>query len=315
MVNFTLKHCAYFIAVAEHGGIAQAARVLNMSQPAIAQAIDKLEDLYGLPLFDRHHALGMDLTHQGRSVLPKFKDLVRQAERVERDLVSIASGKSGTLRFGCFHTLAPFYLSRILRAQFETRPGVEIVPSEHSQDEIVSGLKSGDLDLALTYQMSLDKTDLDWYELDRLTPFVILRSDHPLVNNSSIWLADLAEEPFVMFDGPGSTDYFENTLAEAGHAARVAYSSRSMEAVRCAVGNGIGYSLSVMRPKVGETYDGGRVVYLPVRDDVRPLPIVLTFKKGRGRSGLIEDIARICTSDLTDAQAPAVARDLDAKGR
>ena len=42
MVRFTLKQCRYFLAVADHGGIAQAARALNISQPAIAQALNKL---------------------------------------------------------------------------------------------------------------------------------------------------------------------------------------------------------------------------------------------------------------------------------
>ena len=43
MVRFTFRRCACFHAVAEQGGIAQAARVLNISQPPVAQAIDKLE--------------------------------------------------------------------------------------------------------------------------------------------------------------------------------------------------------------------------------------------------------------------------------
>ena len=51
MVRFTLRQCAYFRAIAEHGGIAQAARALNMSQPSIAQALEKLEEITNLTLF------------------------------------------------------------------------------------------------------------------------------------------------------------------------------------------------------------------------------------------------------------------------
>ena len=67
MVRLTLKQCAYFIAVAEQGGIAQASRALNISQPAVAQAIDKLEDQFNFKLFKRHHARGTELTIQGRA--------------------------------------------------------------------------------------------------------------------------------------------------------------------------------------------------------------------------------------------------------
>lgn len=67
MVKLTLKQCAYFVAVAEQGGIAQASRVLNISQPAVAQALDELEHQFEFRLFDRHHARGTELTPQGRA--------------------------------------------------------------------------------------------------------------------------------------------------------------------------------------------------------------------------------------------------------
>ncbi|MFT5549074.1 MAG: DNA-binding transcriptional LysR family regulator, partial [Candidatus Azotimanducaceae bacterium] len=51
MVKLTLKQCAYFVAIAEQGGIAQASRLLNISQPAVAQALDKLEHLFEFRLF------------------------------------------------------------------------------------------------------------------------------------------------------------------------------------------------------------------------------------------------------------------------
>ena len=46
MAKLTIKQCSYFVAVAEQGGIAQASRVLNISQPAVAQALDKLEHVF-----------------------------------------------------------------------------------------------------------------------------------------------------------------------------------------------------------------------------------------------------------------------------
>ena len=65
---------------AEQGGIAQAARALNISQPSVAQAIDKLETVTGLVLFERHHARGLTLTMQGRLFLEHVTLLDAQAE-------------------------------------------------------------------------------------------------------------------------------------------------------------------------------------------------------------------------------------------
>ena len=52
-MDITLKQCRYFQAVALKGGIAPAAQLVGISQPAVAQAIAKLEDQTGLVLFRR----------------------------------------------------------------------------------------------------------------------------------------------------------------------------------------------------------------------------------------------------------------------
>lgn len=298
MVRFTLKQCMYFIAVVEHGGIAQAGRALSISQPAIAQAIDKLESLYDFRLLQRHHARGTELTPEGRSFLELAKDMVSRAQTVERNANTIASSTSGTIYFGCFHTLAPFYLSHILRGHVIRRPNVRTLPSEHTQDEIMTALIAGKLDLALTYDMSLDKSMLECVEIDRLKPFVVVCRDHPIAKKRSVNVSELANERFVMFEGAGSTDYFRDTIERDGLRLQVAHQARSMESVRSAVGNGLGISLTVMRPKINETYDGGTVTYVPISGKVAALPIVAISRKDTNRSGLTDDLVETCKAEV-----------------
>ena len=126
MVKLTLKQCAYFIAVAEQGGIAQASRVLNISQPAVAQALDKLEQLFDFRLFERHHARGTELTPQGRAFLVSARGLLQRAQRTEHDAQAIAANLAGIVRLGCFHSIAPFYLPQIISAYKEAFADIEI---------------------------------------------------------------------------------------------------------------------------------------------------------------------------------------------
>ena len=128
MVRLTLKQCSYFLAVADRGGIAQAARALNISQPAVAQALDKLEEIYGLRLLLRHHARGTELTPQGRAFYRSARDLLRQAERAEQEALAIAADLAGTIRFGCFHTIAPFYMAQIIKAMARSTPRSRLSP-------------------------------------------------------------------------------------------------------------------------------------------------------------------------------------------
>ncbi|TNC04915.1 LysR family transcriptional regulator [Methylobacterium terricola] len=278
MVRFTLRQCTYFRAVAENGGIAQAARALNISQPAVAQAIEKLEEVTGLRLFDRRHARGTTLTRHGRAFLQHAADLERQAEQVAREAAALASQVAGEIRLGCFATLAPFFAASLVRSHLDRHPGVRMVTRELSLTALAEEVRVGSLDIALTYDLGADLAGLSVLPLAALRPRVVIAADHPLAGKRLVSLRELAEEPYVMFDGPGSRGYFEDLLREHGIAPPIAYASTSLEAVRSAVGNGFGFTLLVMRPHTTTTYDLKSLKVLRLRDALRPLRIVLATR-------------------------------------
>lgn len=279
MVRYTLRQCAYFRAVAEHGGIAQAARALNISQPSVAEAIDKLEALTGLILFERHHAKGTTLTLQGRLFLDHVVALDLKAQQVEREAAALAAERAGQIRLGVFHTLAPFYAPSLIRSFSSTAPDIKIHPQEMSLSELAQALREGTLDLALTYDRGADLAGLDTLTLVSLRPQVVLAADHKRARQKTIRLRDLAHEPYVMFDAPGSRQYFEELLAENGIDPPIAYRSNSLETVRSAVSNGFGFTLLVMRPPKATTYDGKEVAVIDIKEDVRRLGIVLAARE------------------------------------
>lgn len=300
MVKLTLKQCAYFVAIAEQGGIAQASRLLNISQPAVAQALDKLEHMFEFRLFERHHARGTELTPQGRAFINSARSLLQMADRTEHDAKAIAADMIGVIRFGCFHTIAPFYLPQIIKAHKDGIHNIEIASSELRQNEIISGINTGEFDLALTYDMSLANCPVERQVVTRLKPFILLSESHHRASQPSIKLADMAQEPFVMFDGPSSRDYFENILSTQGLNPPVVYHSKSMESVRSAVSNGLGFSLGVMKLNQTDTGDGGRVVAIPIEEEIDPLAIVLIRKQGSPLTGQIKTFWEFCVQYFDD---------------
>jgi DNA-binding transcriptional LysR family regulator len=279
MVRYTLRQCAYFRAVAEHGGIAQASRKLNISQPSVAEALDKLEELIGFRLFERRHARGLTLTPQGRSFLVHVVALEKQAEQVAREAEALAAQVSGEIRLGCFFTLAPFYLAGLIRAHLRASPGVRVSAYEMDLPKLAAGVRDGSLDFALTYELGPYLKDLALTRLTSVTPTVLLSADHPRASQRAIWLRDLAAEPYVMFDLPGSRSYYEDLLRRHKLAPDVVYASASLEAVRSAVGNGFGYTLAAMRPNSARSYDGKRLKALAIEDEIEPLNVVLAERE------------------------------------
>ena len=287
MVRYTLRQCTYFRAVAEYGGIAQAARALNISQPSVAQALEKLEDVTGLLLFERHHARGVTLTLHGRVFLRHVTRLEQYAQEVEREASALAAETAGEIRLGLFWTLSPFYAAGLIRKFADVAPDVTIQQCEMSLANLADSLREGSLDLALTYDRGGTPDGLAFVGLATLRPMVVIAANHPLANRRSVDLAELADEPYVMFDAPGSRSYFESLLAESGINPRISYVSTSMEGVRSAVAAGFGFTLLVMRPPSTATYDGGEVKTLQIDSDVRPLSVVLAAREGAHRGPLL----------------------------
>ena len=278
MVKYTLRQLTYFRAVAEQGGIAQAARALNISQPSISQALNKLEDVTGLTLFDRHHARGLDLTIQGREFLKRAIDLEDNARILEAEARALSMASVGEVRFGAFWTLAPFFAAGMIKAFTAENPGVTVTQSEMALTEIADRLADGRIDIGLTYDRGADLGAFTCIELAVMRPKIVLAADHPLARRKSIRAAELADMPYVMLDGPGSRAYFEGLLKQCGLDPEIAYVSRSLESVRSAVAAGFGFTMLVVRPPSRMTYDGGRVATVELQDPVPPLRVVLACR-------------------------------------
>ena len=307
MVPFTLRQCAYFLAAAENGGISQAARALNISQPAVAQALDKLEALLGFPLFERRHARGVELTVQGRGFLSHARTLLAEASRTEAAARAIAGHRSGEIRVGCFHTLAPFHLARMVSGYRALAPLVHVVMEELRQDELLAAVADGSVDLALTYDMGTMPGGFDRTILAELEPHVILPADHRLARRRQLPLSALATEPMVFFEGPTSGDYFRGLLRVHGIEPPIAMVSTSIESVRSAVGNGLGFSILVMRSASDISCDGRPLGTIRIKDPVAKLPVILLRRADAPASTLVSGFVRYCRNEFEN-RAPAGQR-------
>lgn len=74
--NFNIRHLAAVAAVIEHGSVSKAARLVNLTQPAVTQGIAKLETQLGLPLFDRGPGT-IAPTQAALALLPRIEVVLR----------------------------------------------------------------------------------------------------------------------------------------------------------------------------------------------------------------------------------------------
>lgn len=279
MKNFTLKQLKYFATVAETESIAEASRQLHIAQPSISIAVKNLEDSFGQQLFLRHHAQGVSLTPGGRRFYEKAKELLRLSHEFEQNAVADSEHTSGTITIGSFESVAPLYIPKLIAGFKNSYPDIEIQLYDGEQHELMVGLHRGQFDLAFMYDLELDNS----IRKEKLNaphrPYALLPAKHPLAQKAIVTLAELSREPMILLDVIPSKNYFLSIFTEKGLRPEVAYSSPSIEMVRCMVGQGLGFSVLVTRPCSNITYDGQELAHVEIEDEMESSTLIMAYLK------------------------------------
>ena len=279
MASYTLRQLKYFVTTVECGSVAEASRKLYIAQPSISTAIKGLEESFGVQLFIRHHAQGVSLTPGGARFYRKAQELLRMSKEFEQNALADNDVVSGQIDIGCFETVAPLYLPRLIAGFRERYPGVEIRLQDGEQQELVQGLTGGRFDLAIFYEHDLDSTIETEPLMAPQRPYALLPEGHRFAAQPQVSLRDLALEPMILLDVQPSRTYFVSIFEEMGLTQNIVFSSPSIEMVRGMVGQGFGFSVLVTRPHSTCTYDGKQVVCVDIAEDVTGSALVAAWLK------------------------------------
>jgi DNA-binding transcriptional LysR family regulator len=186
-----------FLAVADAGSFAEAARLTDWSQPAIHRAVRDLEQIGGVPLAERR-GRGVALSPEGRRLARAIR--LARAELVAAiDECAPDPGERGRLTVGamplCRARLLPAAISSLMRRAPRAR--IDVV--EGSWRELVEPLRDGSIDLMIG-ALREETPPLDCIQqplfADRLA--VVARAGHPLAAQAHPDLDALAAYPWVM---------------------------------------------------------------------------------------------------------------------
>lgn len=300
-MNYTLRQLAYLVAVADHGSVTAAANALYTSQPGISTAIAQLEEVFGLQFFIRHHAKGVSLTPAGQSFVAAARNLLAHAEDLTQQASELSQEVRGKLDLGCFTTIGPIFLPRLLGALRETCPEIDVHLHEGDTAQLQVALLSGQIELALLYDLDLSP-QLAKLPLLSAPPYVLLPAGHALAGKKAVSLVELASEPMVLLDLPHSREYFLSLFRLLEIEPQVRHRSVNFELVRGLVAAGNGYALLNLRPNVDAAYDGGRLVCMPIVEEVPPLSIVLAWPQELKPTRRAQAFMGLCETQLKSRQ-------------
>lgn len=184
-------------AIARTGTVSAAARELHMSQPALSRSVRRLEEGLGTELFARS-GRHLEFNEAGRAALEWARQLLRD-ERLLRDAVAAAARRARALRVG---TVAPAPLWRLTGLMTEAFPRETLTSETLGEDAVVRGVLDGAFDLGIVRAMPTSPL-LCGYALMRERLSVTLPPNHPLASRTSVRLAELAGNSFLILTDIG----------------------------------------------------------------------------------------------------------------
>ncbi len=117
-MSFSVFDLKYYLEVSRTLNISRAAERLGISQPALSQAIKRLENSFGMELLERSRS-GIQLTRAGQKLTNSANSLIEDFENIKADIVNDTTDVTGHYTIGCHPSVAqysvPYFLPELLK--------------------------------------------------------------------------------------------------------------------------------------------------------------------------------------------------------
>lgn len=259
-----LRQLESFLAVADELHFGRAAERVHLSQPALSQQIKRLERELGVELFARTQrsvaltAAGEALLEPAARILDDTVDLVTIARRA-------ADGTTGSLGLGYVGSALFSVVPPLMQALADEAPGIDVTMIERKTEEQLDAMRSGELDVGVIKQPQQPPAGFEVVPVFTETIGVALPDRHRFAGKEEIDLAELADDPFVIFPRDAEPDTFDTLMAactDAGFTARIAQTGTSLQTVLGLVASGIGAAFVVESVMENSRRDGVSYVRL-----------------------------------------------------
>nr|WP_275422566.1 LysR family transcriptional regulator [Paenibacillus mucilaginosus] len=189
-----MRQLEYFIQICKSGSFTKAKEELGVTQPTLSQQIRVLEDEYNIQLFDRV-SRGVEVTEAGKILLNKGKAIMNLLEEARNEIDGRNRKSQETISIGCcpaeLEYLAPYFM------RFHQKyPNVllKVIDTEDAANKVLEQM----VDIGITAYPVSDASVISTH-LYRQEMALLVHSEHPLANKSSIPFQSLKQMNSIMF--------------------------------------------------------------------------------------------------------------------
>jgi len=197
--RFKLRELDIFMTVIGAGSMGRAAIRLNMAQPAVSKAVSDLEHMLGVRLLDRSRQ-GVEPTAHGSALFKRGMAVFDELRHGVQELDFLSDPTAGELRIGCTDTISNAIVTPLVLRLTEKYPRIVFHVDTRNPPLLGRELAGRNIELAIsrvTPPAEVGESIEILFE-DRVV--VVTGKKNPLTRRHKITLANLVNEPWVVFD-------------------------------------------------------------------------------------------------------------------
>lgn len=286
----------YFYEVARYGSFQVAEEKIHIAGSAIRRQIQLLEEELGAKLFVRSRN-GLRLSAAGEALLYRLRRAMKELSSARLEIDILQGMHTGNVRVGLNETVAREILPAFMGAFNKKYPRITFEIIVANSNALVEVLLRNEADIIVGYAIE-PKGGMQKVLSFKLQACITVHRSHRFAKKSSVRVADLVDETFILPSADSHTRRVFNELFERV-AIKPAYnvSTNSFELIGLLVAKGLGIGCQV---SLFWGPDPARpdLVYIPVRDaKISAAALGCCI----GEEGLPNMAASLCLKELTSA--------------
>lgn len=285
-----LKDIGYFREIVMLQSFSKAAQSLYISQPALSQAVSRLEEEFGLKLLHRNKGAVIP-TEAGKILAEEGDSILRISERIQAKMSDILNLHTGAVTVGISHLYGKYYFSHIMPNFINRYPDVKIQVLEDTSSKLEKLLQDGVVDLAFFSTPSSSKDLMQQYLFTEPLLFAV-PPNHPInrrypqdgLHLYTVPLSLFRDDSFLMIKaGQRLHDIGYTLCARAGFVPQVVFESGNSELINTFIAGGMGVGFLPMAVR-STCLPEHRAVYYLLDDPAASRRYVVSYRRDRSLS-------------------------------
>ncbi len=277
-----LQQIRYFLEVADSQHVTQSAQKLHIAQPALTQAIHRLEKEMGVPLF-LPRGRGIVLSEAGRYLKSRLEPMMKELDSLPDQLRTMAALSCETIHL---NVLAASTLMTEAIIEYRTsHDGISFQMMQNDESELY--------DIAVTtklfYQAREDEEDDRYICTERI--FLAVPNSEKYRGRATIRLAEMKDEGFISLQGSRQMRWICDKFCQhAGFQPRIIFESDNPAAVRNMIASnmGVGFWPEFSWGRI----QSGQVLLLEIEEPACRRDLLFTLKRNKINNAHVEDFFR-----------------------